>query len=220
MNRFLPIVLCLATLLITCGGRLSQQQPSGYADLNGDFRTPDGKLLYEHGAKCAGYDIRKYGPGKPTRCKHSSAHTDPVCDALAQSRVPLGYPVDAQCYENRDPTVTFVDVCNGGAVDGRDIHCTNDANSAAFCQSFWRQFVLGDAHVETSCKDDVLCKTPYQGLGHAPPDFKCQDEIHQIYCYAPACLTAADSTWGTAFGMFVTRNGQKRCEQPCAPPPN
>lgn len=200
-----------------CGGRLDIRQPEGYVDEAGAFRLPDGAILFEPGGKCRGYDRAKYATPSP----ECPLNNPSVCIDWGRERSPSDYPVNGGCWTA--PWSKLGGTCAANVLRswpgpgmeglaGPIVYCNPDAGGDAFCEAFWRQFVLGDAVVNgvwcgSGCKYPHAGPRPGWDAGYNPCAFP--DTEPYSMCTVKTCGELT---------LPVVRDGGETCEPPCALP--
>lgn len=198
----------VAIVIAACGGRL-YGNPPGYLDDAGAFHWPDGAVEYGQGTACVGYD--------PTVSFPKTLKPYPTCQSVADCAAlfPPNYPVHfTGCQSNQCASDFIVE---DYYPDDR-IYCTQGPLGDAFCSAFFNQFVVGDAHVQTSCVHECIRDTGNQ----ADPNAPCQEEFDQCVINKPDGQTCScNEDWVLAnTGLCVVRGDASvaRCEAPCSAP--
>lgn len=225
------LVSTFAAVSAFCGGQLVIDQPVGHVEDDGGYVLADGAPVFIRGQGCSGYTLATQlstcvdlqGCTYGLSCSAYNAPNE--CAQKAAAILPPEYPLFADC--KSDPLAD-----NGGWVcvfnnqimaRGYCPHwdsmflaspmlaCHTGADGDAFCSAYLTQYVLGEgvasARCITACRPaddfDGLCATT---AGAGP------------FAQTPVGQPCGPSNDCEGLSMCVTRNGQSRCELPCAPP--
>jgi hypothetical protein len=233
MSKRRIAVAAIAVTSAFCGGQLVVDQPPGHATEDGGYVLPDGAPAFVSGSGCESYtpSAQLANCADAQGCTYglvcTSLTANDECAESARAILPPGYPFLTYCKSDprSDPRPGDLRVCAfNEQIPGVSycqywqyvsatpfLACHTGPDGDAFCSAYLTQYVLGDGVASSKCVTACAPADDFDGV--------CATTTGAGY---PA-ITPVGQPCGPAgdcegLSMCVTRNGQSRCEMPCAPP--